>query len=98
RSKRDWSSDVCSSDLATASLHRSGFLDFGGRLADALTQVVELGAAHIAGALDFDFLDEGRMRREDALDALAVADATHGERLLQEIGRASCRERGDVWG
>ena len=33
--------------------------DLGGRLADAIAQVVELGATDFAGAFDFDLLDEG---------------------------------------
>ena len=46
------------------------FLDAGG-LAGAVAQVVQLGAAHIAAALDFDCGDQRRVGLEGALDAFA---------------------------
>ena len=50
-----------------------------GRLAFALAEVVELGAADGTLALDFDFGDARRVEREYALDTLAVAHAADGE-------------------
>src|SRR5688572_27070381 len=48
------------------------FLDLGG-LTDAVTQVVELGAAHVATDDALDLGDGGGMERERALDTHAVA-------------------------
>ena len=56
-----------------------------GRLAGAAAQIIELGAADGAAAHDLDLVDVGRIKREDALDALAEADLADGE--------ASCRGR-----
>src|SRR3546814_8560593 len=80
----DWSSDVCSSDLARAPSLVSTFKGLPHRLhvADALEGVV--GAA--AGQLD-------QMRHQVALDVLWVHEVGHaelGRKLLagREIGRA----------
>ena len=51
-----------------------------GRLADALAQEVELGAAGDTVADDLDLLDARGMHRERALDA--AADATDGDGLV----------------
>ncbi len=49
------------------------------RLAGPAAQIVELGAAYPAPANHFDTGDLRTVQREDPLDALAVADLTHGE-------------------
>src|SRR5699024_11437191 len=71
RSKRDWSSDVCSSDL------RRG---------------CEAGA-FLAAAVGFSpaFLEELAIEA-----ALAIPEFRLG--AAEEIGRASCRERGEIAG
>src|SRR5207249_9248792 len=72
RSKRDWSSDVCSSDLSTS---RTSMPDQ--RVPHRLPPGV---AGHRRTA--------GRGRRRAAARA----------RRARQIGRASCRERVEVWG
>src|SRR5262245_23755999 len=57
-------------------------LDDASRLAAAAAQIIELGAAHPAAAYHLDRVDQRRMDREDALDALAVGDLAHGEVLV----------------
>ena len=54
------------------------FFDFGG-FADAVAEVVQFGATDAAFAGDFDFGDFWAVDWEDALDAFAVDQATHGE-------------------
>src|SRR5690606_31318865 len=51
------------------------------RLPDPVAQVVELGAPHIAPADHLDPRDGGRVQREGALDADAVAHLADLERL-----------------
>src|SRR5688500_61039 len=50
-------------------------------LADAVTQVEELGAPDGTPADDLDALDDGRVHRKGALDPDAVAELADGERL-----------------
>jgi hypothetical protein len=59
------------------------FLHGDGAFADALAEVSEFRAADRSLAFDFDFLDSRRMHRKNALDALTVADATHGKGRVQ---------------
>ena len=54
------------------------FLD-AGFLAGQIAQIVELGAANLAVALDFDLVDVRAVEREDTLDAFAIGDAAHGD-------------------
>src|SRR5207249_9206962 len=87
RSKRDWSSDVCSSDLDVAPLY--GLLSVQGPRAEGL--IAELRLFHNLPGQAFGFVK--------------VDDTTLGEVYLMnqprletaEIGRASCRERGEEW-
>ena len=58
------------------------FLDAGG-LAGESAQVVELGATHVAPALDLDLGDRRAVGLEDALHALAVGDLAHREGRVQ---------------
>src|SRR3954464_3691941 len=55
-------------------------LDLGG-LPDAVPEVVQLRPAHGAAGDRLDLGDDRRVHRERALDADAVADLAHGERL-----------------
>ncbi len=59
-----------------------------GRLTGAATQVIELGAADGAAADDLDHVDNRRIKREDALDALAEADLADGEARADALVRA----------
>src|SRR5437868_14768947 len=68
RSKRDWSSDVCSSDLMPGMLEAE---QRGGR-------------------------DRQARRAHDEVAAVAVDQRQSERRQLAEIGRASCRERGEI--
>src|SRR5262245_54533754 len=63
-------------------------LDDAGGLAAAAAQVIELRAAHLAAAHDLDRVDQRRVEREHALDALAVGDLAHREALVQAAARA----------
>ena len=56
---------------------------------DSMSEIVELGAAHLAAALGFDTDHIGRMQHEDALNALLSNDTTHGEVLAQAATSAS---------
>src|SRR5699024_12136369 len=87
RSKRDWSSDVCSSDLGWStgaislqSPQRSQYSD------DTITQQVLLGAV-TAGSAQVP-ADSGH---PDA--GLSYAPANRYRATIHEIGRASSRER-----
>src|SRR5438105_2063027 len=63
---------------------RSGelFLD-PSRLARTLAQVVQLGAADVAAALDFDRREQRAVHLEGALHAFAAADLAHDEAGVQ---------------
>src|SRR5256885_12476700 len=58
------------------------FLDPRG-LARQIAQIVELGAAHAAAALDGDLADRRAVGLEHALDALAVRNLAHRERGVE---------------
>src|SRR5439155_2111275 len=93
---RDWSSDVCSSDLEARDNRALGLVQFGSRnlfVADALELFHELyhragcdfRADVAAGAPRSGIFHRGKA----AVDAVGVA-------LLFKIGRASCRERVEI--
>src|SRR5205085_10085535 len=67
--------------LGAGSVEVAGVTALGdtGRLAGAATQIIELRAADGAAAHDLDRIDVRRIKREDALDALAEADLADGE-------------------
>src|SRR5207249_9092664 len=90
RSKRDWSSDVCSSDLTI--------------LADLKNREFELQHA-VSDEEAAEVVRRGIKRRREAAEqytAAGRADRAEAElaegKALEEIGRASCRERGGGWG
>src|SRR5207249_9347459 len=96
-SKRDWSSDVCSSDLGRAIALAPGRMDFRLRDADvAMLRGAVDAARSLLGELSALAADpvtaEGAKRRLRAIDAAARA------RPPEQIGRASWRERGYVAG
>src|SRR5690606_39812352 len=85
RFSRDWSSDVCSSDLETAS-DRVGIGTLTARLAKEKIVIIGLGGT---GSYILDFVAKTPVREIRLIDA---------DEFLQhnafQIGRASCRERG----
>src|SRR5699024_12099091 len=91
RSKRDWSSDVCSSDLPP-------FIN-----AVALIKT-DLSPIALLDALQSLEQDAGRIRtrhwgeRTLDLDILLFNEQTieHPRLKVPQIGRASCRERGEI--
>src|SRR5207249_8781791 len=97
RSKRDWSSDVCSSDLITPEgIKRAedvspneSITHHTGRKLVWLTVMLAVIAA---GLLAFQLL-----RPKSATTAAASTTSTTASAALQ-IGRASCRERVEICG
>src|ERR1700757_405772 len=70
------------------------------RLPGAPAQVVELGAPHGTAAHHFDRGDAWRIKREDALDALAIADLAQREVRVDPgvlAGDADALERLDAF-
>ena len=63
-------------------------LAHAGALADAVAQVVELRAPHVAARGQLDALDLRRVQREHALDADAEGLLAHGERLARAVALA----------
>src|SRR5207249_7794237 len=78
RSKRDWSSDVCSSDLPNGAAHALRLARDGPDLVHGIR--VRRGA-------------QGPATSDESPRAMIEVDGGHGE---GEIGRASCRERGEI--
>src|SRR5699024_12150632 len=80
RSKRDWSSDVCSSDLedVNQALHR------------ALKEVVPGDILVVSGGGFSERALMGELIAQRAQNAGIIG-------MIIEIGRASCRERVEVW-
>src|SRR5690606_40274573 len=90
RFSRDWSSDVCSSDLLLV------VADLVGRLGD-LGELVAVAHEHGVNQLR-PLLGEPLVARF-ATDRVRVARDEHRVPwpLLVEIGRASCRGWGEMW-
>src|SRR5699024_11861915 len=87
RSKRDWSSDVCSSDLADIALIIPESLDHADEREqhDSLLVVqIQLFQSLIVEVNIDDIVQCGRFN---------VAMQLGSKRMAKEIGRASCRER-----
>src|SRR5699024_12223749 len=90
RSKRDWSSDVCSSDLTlTAMAKTKGEARWG------------FEATIVAGVI----ADQGPHRQPHLIHAMSMDRPGHNpavraleaiRHLMGEIGRASCRERASI--
>src|SRR5699024_11446738 len=90
RSKRDWSSDVCSSDLVVAAGQGAG----DGHHKDLVRPgVSRQEIPHVgAGGRAFAFISAQGVGHGKGVGAGVV------HIFLLEIGRASCRARGKVWG
>jgi hypothetical protein len=58
------------------------FLD-AGRLATALTQVIQLGTANVAAAFDFDAGDQGAVCLKGSLDAFSAGDLAKGKTAVE---------------
>src|SRR5690606_40582325 len=93
RFSRDWSSDVCSSDLAQA--HRLRAAEGAGAAARGGVEfAVEVGFQQ---AVETD-LEVGGLRLDRHLQRIEIgaqvaARTVGGDQLEHQIGRASCRER-----
>src|SRR5690349_23619296 len=84
RSLRDWSSDVCSSDLERDADGIFGLLNR--READEVAVIAQLPLTGLTQSVGSP---RGAIGRADAANLGAARFARH----LDEIGRASCRER-----
>src|SRR5207253_6504997 len=91
---RDWSSDVCSSDLAQAVEE--------GRLDLVHAVVAERAAAaltfHLSRRTIWSSLDPALAQREGLYERAVEVPSVTLAQLMSEIGRASCRERGQIVG
>src|SRR5699024_11883190 len=93
RSKRDWSSDVCSSDLwscrpADSSIGLESVLLLP--LHDSRLGLNAVAAVNASADLALDLADRGTIRLPvSRVDSVALVLG-----VVEEIGRASCRERG----
>src|SRR5206468_4761549 len=97
RSDRDWSSDVCSSDLGQRTEALAGFKAGRHRILVA-TDIVARGIdiEDLGHVINFDVpADPGSYIHR--VGRTARAEAT-GDAFTFEIGRASCRERGEEEG
>src|SRR5699024_12097858 len=96
RSKRDWSSDVCSSDLITTMLailllREAESIDGGVPVVAGMGGFGLLSAAVAGGMGVAALVAPWAMARTDRILVVAAGSA-----LSAEIGRASCRDRDDV--
>src|SRR3546814_13186752 len=92
----DWSSDVCSSDLAEAGLIR--FADQG----EVIEHCILSGGAKLQWkvdwamrwvALDVDYEMYGKDLTDSGIQSGKIAKALSGRKPEGQNGRASCRER-----
>src|SRR5699024_11687162 len=93
RSKRDWSSDVCSSDLVAKSI------DIGSEIKESSVNMYE----KLQCDIDISYFDEVPLFRDDgetlywSIDIISKQYgkfSTRAYNMLNKIGRASCREVG----
>src|SRR5690606_39788209 len=97
RFSRDWSSDVCSSDLHA---HHCAADDIGGRPLDRRVDGRTLMEAALGHVLRVDQLEMAAAAEDGAHIAVAARFSLGRFHVVTdaEIGRASCRERGSAWG
>src|SRR5207249_8551604 len=88
RSKRDWSSDVCSSDLGQSVQYVRR--DLRSQVRIGLHDACDVGEIFLALAA----APLAILRRPD-LSEEYILDPSDAKRQTKQIGRASCRER--VW-
>src|SRR5438874_5313218 len=95
RSLRDWSSDVCSSDLVSPGNRIPGIPRHHLNAAANydLTEKITVGAGAVAVSRQFVRGNDNNRHQPDAVNFLGP-----GEIGGYEIGRASCRERVEIVG
>src|SRR5688572_31529079 len=85
----DWSSDVCSSDLSvTESAKRHGIKRFA-----PMGEKLSVGTSRLGKPAAFGAGVEAEVRRRGEAPRHRHADIG----TLEKIGRASCRERVEIW-
>src|SRR5206468_10135780 len=95
RSDRDWSSDVCSSDLESGlALTAAGVLQ-GRETGDELPKI-QIQLPEIEGAIEANgrIVWKSKSGKEAGVRFVNLGE----EHRDRKIGRASCRERGERWG
>src|SRR5699024_12013538 len=94
RSKRDWSSDVCSSDLFMVSGDEHGVLQTRGRWSHSVDVSRKVQMVKLCNEWNMNRIWPKVYMRRESEGLLGV----YGELAADfQIGRASCRERGEVW-
>src|SRR5690606_40751612 len=97
RFSRDWSSDVCSSDLAAARVDEELIrklqmpiteLDLSVRASNCLESAKVNTVADLVGRKESDLLK---------VRSFGKTSLREVKRKIAEIGRASCREGGEEW-
>ena len=73
----------CAAACYAGRLRQASFSLMRADLPRRLAQVVQLGPAHVAAALDLDAGDQRAVGLEGALDALAAGDLAHGEAAVE---------------
>src|SRR5207249_8590880 len=108
RSKRDWSSDVCSSDLVGAPPGYVGF-DEGGQLTESVRRksysvvlLDEIEKAHpevfniLLQILEDGHLTDAKGRRVDFRNTIIIMTSNVGAQLLQKDSRIGFRAEGEA--
>src|SRR5207249_5923523 len=95
RSKRDWSSDVCSSDLQAAPAKMRAL---AGARATWQPSEVRAQRLQVTGVAGLAIQDYGLAGIDRAADRRVVVAQRPGHLHAEEIGRASCRERVEIEG
>src|SRR6266571_3687238 len=70
------------------------FFHQGRAFPETFAEVSQFGAACLALAFDFDFVDTRRVDGKNALDAFAVADAADGEHFVQTAATTADHDAG----
>src|SRR5207248_7627047 len=95
RSYGDWSSDVCSSDLALALAHEfPNAKIFATEISRPALEVARRNAARLKMSGQVEFV-EGDLLEPFLKPAVFGSSSESG--AVAEIGRASCRERVERW-
>src|SRR5699024_11988997 len=96
RSKRDWSSDVCSSDLYLSLNRAAGTLSGGEAQRIRLATQIGSGLVGVLYVLDEPSIGLHQRHNRRLIETLNKLKDL-GNTLIVEIGRASCRERVRAW-
>src|SRR5947207_12312947 len=95
RSLCDWSSDVCSSDLGELRARDGDLVKAGDVVVRLDDTVTKASLAIVVKTLDGLWARAARLQAEQqGVDSIVFPPML----LTREIGRASCRERVEVWG